>query len=100
MHLIKHEFVAAKLDMSKAYDRVEGDFFLEAIMLKLGFEGCWVALIMQCVRTATFLLLINGRSNGFISPQRGLGQGVPLSPYLFLLCADGLSFALMKAVQD
>ena len=59
----KNGFMVLKLDMSKAYDKVEWAF-LEKILLKMGFEESWVALIMECI--------VNGEPNGLIRPSRGL----------------------------
>jgi hypothetical protein len=69
-------------------------------MLKLGFHGDWVKLIMACVTTASYAILVNGEPKGYIKPKRGLRQGDPLSPYLFLLCAEGLSALFRKAKRD
>jgi hypothetical protein len=69
-------------------------------MLKLGFHGDWVKLIMACVTTASYAILVNGEPKGYIKPKRGLRQGDPLSPYLFLLCAEGLSALFRKAERD
>ena len=88
--------MAVKLDISKAYDRVEWSF-LHKIMLKLGLHPKWVDLAMETVTTASYSVLINGEPRGFIAPSRGIRQGDPLSPYLFLLCAEGLSALLRKA---
>lgn len=55
---------------------------------------------MDCGSTATFSFLINGRREGKVVPTRGLRQGCPLSPYLFLLCAEGFSPLLKKAQND
>ena len=87
--------MAIKLDISKAYDRVEW-VFLEKIMEKLGFDIKLRSLIMQCITTVSYAIKINGCPRGRIIPSRGIRQGDPLSPYLFLLCAEGLS-ALIKA---
>lgn len=95
----KHGWAALKLDISKAYDRVEWDF-LKCTMLKLGFSSKLVLLIMNCITTASFSVVINGMVSGLIQPQRGLRQGCPLSPYLFILCAEVFSNLLMKAEEQ
>ena len=91
--------LALKLDVSKAYDRVEWAF-LKGIMTKLGFPGVWIERVMCCVSTPSFSIRINGKSFGNITPSRGLRQGDPLSPYLFLLCAKGFSSLLAKAEAE
>ncbi|KAL5817683.1 hypothetical protein ACOSQ3_026061 [Xanthoceras sorbifolium] len=92
-------FAAFKLDMSKAYDRVEW-VFLEKIMLKLGFEVGWVQKVMGCVKSASYSFIINGEPRGCVKPSRGLRQGCPLFPYLFLLCAEGLTSLLSRATLE
>ena len=87
-----------KLDISKAYDRVEWHF-LQRVMEKLGFPVDWIERVMNCVTTPSFSILINGKPHGMIHPSRGICQGDPLSPYLFLLCAEGLSTLLKKQSQ-
>ena len=88
-------FMALKLDMRKAYDRMEWNF-LQKLMEKMGFCTMWIGLIMECVRTISYLILMNSDPKGLINPTRGIRQGVPLSPFLFLLCTEGLHGLIKK----
>ena len=68
-------------------------------MIKLGLDRRWVNMAMETITTASYSIIINREPKGFISPSRGIKQGDPLSPYLFLLCVEGLS-ALLKKVEE
>ncbi len=61
------------------------------LMAKLGFDGHWVAMVMACIKTMSYSIILNGEPHGLIHPSRGIRQGDPISSYLFLLCAKGLS---------
>jgi hypothetical protein len=84
---------AIELDMANAYDRIEWTY-LEEIMVKLGFARPFISLIMKCVISVSFRVKLNGRLSDSFLPSRGLRQGDPISPYLFLLCAEGFSCLL------
>ena len=76
--------LALKLDINKAYDRVEWPF-LQGIMQRMGFPEGWIKRVIRCVTTPSFSMLINGKPFDNIHPSRGIRQEDPLSPYLFLL---------------
>lgn len=91
----KNGFMALKLDMSKAYDRIEWDF-LKAIMLRMGFSRWWVHLILRCVSIVSYHIVHGEHEIGPIKPSQGIRQGDPISPYLFIICAEGLSSLLKR----
>ena len=85
-----------KLDIEKAFDHVNWDCLLSVIS-KMGFGQRWINWIRWCISTTNFSILINGTLSDFFHSTRGLRQGDPLSPYLFLLVMETLSQLLFKA---
>lgn len=82
--------------MKKACGKVEWSF-LEHMMVKMGFDRKWVDTI--CISSVSYSVIINGSTYGSIMPSRGLRQGDPLFPYLFLICTEGLLAMLSKALS-
>ncbi|RVX14298.1 putative mitochondrial protein [Vitis vinifera] len=87
-----------KLDIEKAYDSVNWKFLMR-VMQKMGFGVKWREWIWSCISTAKFSVLINGEPAGFFSSSRGLRQGDPLSPYLFIMGMEVLSAFIRRAVE-
>ena len=85
-----------KVDMHKAYDMVEWDFLL-AVMEKMGFDSKWRSLILGCISSVNFAILLNGQPGKKFAPSRGLRQGNPLSPYLFLIVSEVFSLLIQQA---
>ncbi|KAL0347699.1 UNVERIFIED_CONTAM: hypothetical protein Scaly_1785900 [Sesamum calycinum] len=86
-------YMAIKIDLSKAYDRVEWSFLLR-LLEAVGFNETFVNWISQCVSSISFSLLINGAAFDFFKSSRGIRQGDPLSPF-FIIYAEFLSRIIM-----
>ena len=74
--------------------------YLRLILTHLVFRYDFVRWIMGCVSSTSIVVLINGAASDFFNPQRGLCQGCPLSPLLFLLVAEGINLIIKEAKRQ
>ncbi|WJX46909.1 hypothetical protein P8452_33654 [Trifolium repens] len=92
----KKECLIFKVDFEKAYDLVDWGF-LEYMLQRCGFCEKWIDWMKVCVFAGNLSVLVNGSPTGEINIQRGLKQGDPLAPFLFLLVVEGFSGIMRKA---
>jgi hypothetical protein len=99
LHQQEQPRILFKLDISKAFDSVSWAFLLE-VLKKMGFDTIWCDMISSLLATSSTQILMNRVPGGFIAHQRGLRQGDPLSPILFILVMDILARLVQKASED
>lgn len=85
-----------KVDLSKAFDRANW-LYIILILTHLGFPFAYIKWIMSCIKDVSYSVLLNGEATPFFLSERGLRQGCPLSPLLFLLIMEGLSRSIIVA---
>ncbi|KAK4384169.1 Retrovirus-related Pol polyprotein from type-2 retrotransposable element R2DM [Sesamum angolense] len=90
---------ALKIDLRKAYDTVDWDFLIAALQL-FGFPDIFIGWIEECVTTPMFSVCINGNPHGFFKGARGLRQGDPMSPFLFVLVMEVLQLMMQQLIDQ
>ena len=97
-HKRKDKWLICKLDIEKAYDNINWNFLIK-VLHKMDFGSRWMEWIWWCISTTKFFVLVIGVPTGFFLNTKGLRQGDPLSPYLFVFGMEVLS-ALIRRVTD
>ena len=92
-------YMAIKVDLKKAYDKIEWSFIREVLM-NANLPQNLINLIMSCVSSVSTSILFNGGNMEPIFPSRGIRQGDPLSPYLFILCMEALGYLVDEKCKD
>ncbi|RVW46613.1 Transposon TX1 uncharacterized 149 kDa protein [Vitis vinifera] len=90
--------VMCKLDIEKTYDHVDWKFLL-VVLKQMGFGERWIKWIEWCISTVRYSVLINDSPSGFFQSSRGLRQGDPLSPYLFVIAMEVFSCLMRRAIS-
>lgn len=91
--------MAIKINLEKAYDRLIWEFVRDTLH-DIGFPDGFVNLIWECISSPKMRVLWNGEALEEFSPSRGIRQGDPLSPYLFVLCIVRLFHLINVAIEQ
>ena len=95
----KKGYMAVKIDFEKAYDRLRWAFIRESLM-ELRIPQHLVDIVMTCINSANLLILWNGEPMEKFAPSRGIRQGDPLSPYLYVICMERLAHLIDQEVHN
>eukprot|EP00253_Pinus_taeda_P034161 PITA_34161 len=96
LHVKRQKGMILKVDLSKAFDTTNW-LYMRLLLTHLGFPYNFIKWTMSCISDVSYSVLLNGKATNFFTAERGLRQGCPLSPLLFLLIMEGLSRILSSA---
>nr|KYP41653.1 LINE-1 reverse transcriptase isogeny [Cajanus cajan] len=95
----KNKCFVLKVDYEKAFDSVNWDFLLYMLQ-RLGFCNQWRRWIEECMKTGHVSVLVNGSPTQEFPLQRGIRQGDPLAPFLYVIVAEGLAGLMRSAIRN
>lgn len=95
----KNSIFTIKVDLAKAYDMLKWSFIKE-VLIEVGLPVPLISFVMQCLTSVKTNVLWNGSRSEFFMSERGIRQGDPMSPYIFVLCMDKLSHLISHAVDN
>eukprot|EP00253_Pinus_taeda_P029932 PITA_29932 len=87
-----------KIDLSKAFDSICWEY-MQKILKAFGFDAAWIRWISSLISSIFFSILVNGIPSSTFHPSRGIRQGDPLSPFLFVIMAEGLGRSIKAAIS-
>lgn len=88
-----------KLDFEKAFDNLNWNFLFK-MMQQMGYPHKWIGWIRECLSTAWISVLVNGAPTKQFKTHKGIRQGDPLSPFLFIIAAEGLNRLFLEAIEQ
>ncbi|XP_019163602.1 PREDICTED: uncharacterized protein LOC109159944 [Ipomoea nil] len=94
----KTGWMALKIDLEKAFDRLSWSF-IEDTLRDIGFNQSWIRNIMHCITSSRLAVFWNGHLTDWFAPEKGIRQGDPISPLLFVLCIERLSHIVQNSVN-
>lgn len=92
----KEKMLLFKVDFNKAFDSVSWEY-LDHVQMQPGFSERWRGWIQICLKSPTFSVLVNGSPTKEFGMGRGIRQGDPLSPFIFLILIEGLNIVMKEA---